>query len=103
MSKLITSIFICSVLSLSSCTTQHIYNMPDAAPEGDFKYIKAKAETFKGGKNLQNFDCDSNKIKTIQIDQNLGQTLFTVITLGTVWTLDVTYECAKVESEDGEM
>lgn len=90
-------------LFLSGCV-HHVLKIPEATPTGDVgQPIVASTSVFKGGKNEQKIECDTHRIKQIEIKQNVGQSLLNVLTLGTVFNLDVTYDCAKIESGEGEI
>jgi len=100
----IRKISICGLMALSlSACVHHVMVVPEATPTGDRQEIEASTSIFKGGKNQQNFNCDTAMIKQIEIKQNVGQSLLNIITLGTVYNLDVTYDCAKVPSTEGEI
>jgi len=90
------------ILTLTACS-HHKFVFSDNAPEGDTKTLPATANIFKGGLNQQNFDCDSNRLKQIEIKQNLGDMLLGIITIGAVQKMTVTYDCAKVPADSGDI
>ena len=88
---------------LTGCA-HHKFVNPNVAPTGDSQTLPGTANGFKGGKNDQYFKCDTDRIKQIEIKQDLGDLLVALVTLGASQNIDVTYDCAKVTpSDDGEI
>jgi len=91
---------IIGVSSLIPACAHHqiIVSIPN--PTGDKETVNSTVTAFQGGMHREVVDCDTNILTEVSIHQNLSQTLINVVTLGTVWPLEIEYQCGKPEIEE---